>query len=201
MHNKLPISAKQIELPTSEKVAREAVRTILKWVGENPEREGLIDTPQRVINSFKEHFSGYKEDPIQILKKTFTEVAGYQDMVLLKDIKIYSHCEHHIAPIYGVAHIAYYPNTKVVGISKLARVAEIYSKRLQIQERLTAEIANAINFVLKPKGVAVQIEAHHACISNRGIYQKDVKMSTHTLLGCFKNNYEIGKRFFQLVNH
>ena len=201
MRTKLSINANKIELPISEEKAKEAVHTILKWIGENPEREGLIDTPQRVINSFKEHFSGYKEDPIQILKKTFTEVAGYQDMVLLKDIKIYSHCEHHIAPIYGVAHIAYYPNTKVVGISKLARVAEIYSKRLQIQERLTAEIANAINFVLKPKGVAVQIEAHHACISNRGIYQKDVKMSTHTLLGCFKNNYEIGKRFFQLVNH
>ena len=201
MHSKLSINANKIELPVSEEKAKEAVQTVLKWIGENPEREGLIDTPQRMINSFKEHFSGYNEDPVQILEKTFTEISGYQDMVLLKNIRIYSHCEHHIAPINGIAHVAYYPNRKVVGISKLARVTEIYSKRLQIQERLTVEIANAIDFVLKPKGVAVQIEAYHNCINSRGIYQEDAKMSTHTLLGCFKSNAEISKRFFQLISY
>ena len=198
MHTKLSVNTNKIELPVSEEKAKEAVQTILKWIGEDP-REGLIDTPQRVINSFKEHFSGYNEDPIQILKRTFTETSGYQDMVLLKNIKIYSHCEHHIAPISGIAHVAYYPNAKVVGISKLARVAEIYSKRLQIQERLTAEIANAINFALKPKGVAVQIKAYHSCINSRGIQQKDAKMETHSLLGCFRNDPKISERFFQLV--
>jgi GTP cyclohydrolase I len=153
-----------------------------------------------VVDSFKGYFAGYNEDPILILKKTFTETSGYRDIVLLKNINVYSHCEHHMAPISGIAHIAYYPNEKVVGISKLARVVEIYSKRLQIQERLTAEIAHAINFALKPQGVAVQIEASHSCINNRGVKQKDTTMKTHTLLGCFRNDPEIGKRFFQLID-
>ena len=193
------ISIDKVEQPVSEKKAKEAIKTILQWIGENPDREGLIDTPQRVVDSFKGYFAGYNEDPILVLKKTFTETSGYQDIVLLKDINVYSHCEHHMAPITGVAHIAYYPNDKVVGISKLARVVEIYSKRLQIQERLTAEIANAVNFALKPRGVAVQIEASHSCINNRGIKQRNATMKTHTLLGCFRNDPEISRRFFQLI--
>ena len=198
MQSKL-LKSNNIQVKVSESEARRAVETILKWIGEDPNREGLIDTPKRVVDSLKEHFSCYLEDPSHVLQKTFTEISGYQDMVLLKGIKLYSHCEHHMAPIKGVAHIAYYPNTKVVGISKLARVVEIYSKRLQIQERLTSEIANTINFTLKPKGVAVMIEASHSCINNRGINQKDVKMKTHTLIGCFRNDAEISRRFFQLI--
>ncbi|MSO13473.1 GTP cyclohydrolase I FolE [Rickettsiales endosymbiont of Trichoplax sp. H2] len=199
MQSKL-LNNNNIRVKVSDDEAKKAVKTLLEWIGENPDREGLSDTPQRVIDSYKEYFSGYLEDPANILKKTFTETSGYQDMVLLKDINFYSHCEHHIAPIKGVAHIAYYPNTKVVGISKLARIVEIYSKRLQIQERLTSEIANTINYTLKPKGVAVIIEASHSCINNRGINQKLAKMKTHALIGCFRNDPEISRRFFQLIS-
>jgi GTP cyclohydrolase I len=199
MQSKL-LKNNNIRVKVSDNEAKKAVKTLLEWIGENPNREGLSDTPQRVIDSYKEYFSGYLEDPANILKKTFTETSGYQDMVLLKDIHFYSHCEHHIAPIKGVAHIAYYPNTKVVGISKLARIVEIYSKRLQIQERLTSEIANTINYTLKPKGVAVIIEASHSCINNRGINQKLAKMKTHALIGCFRNDPEISRRFFQLIS-
>lgn len=183
----------------SKSDARNAIRTLLKWIGEDPNREGLVDTPERMIKSFEEHFSGYTQDPTKILQKTFTETSNYQDIVMLTGIKLYSHCEHHIAPIKGVVHIAYYPNNKVVGISKLARVVEIYSKRLQIQERLTAEIASSINKTLHPKGVAVMIEAEHSCISNRGIKQDNTKMKTYALTGCFKDSSEISKRFFQLI--
>lgn len=198
MQNKL-LKQNNVQIKVSENEAKNAVETILKWMGEDPRREGLIDTPRRVIESFKEHFSGYLEDPSQVLERTFTETSGYQDMILLKDIRLYSHCEHHMAPIHGVAHIAYYPNAKVVGISKLARVVEIYSKRLQIQERLTSEIANTVNFTLKPKGVAVMIEASHSCINNRGINQKDAEMKTHTLIGCFRRDRELSRRFFSSI--
>jgi GTP cyclohydrolase I len=199
MSKKLSANLNKTKESISEEDAKKAIKTVLKWIGEDTSREGLLETPQRVINSFKEYYSGYNEDPIHILNRTFTEISGYQDMVVLKNIRVYSHCEHHMAPIIGVAHIAYYPSVKVVGISKLARVVEMYSKRLQIQERLTAEIANAINFALKPKGVAVQIEAIHSCINNRGIKQKDAKMKTHSLLGCFRNDLEASKRFFQSI--
>ena len=185
----------------SDEKAKESIKTLLKWIGENPDRNGLIETPQRVINSFKEYFSGYTKDPAQILQKTFTETSGYQDIVLLKNIKFYSFCEHHIAPIDGVVHIAYYPDTKVVGISKLARIVEIYSKRLQIQERMTAEIANIINLTLKPKGVAVMVEANHNCVNNRGVNQKGIIMKTTTFIGCFKNNTDINRKFFELLSH
>ena len=184
----------------SEEEVRNAIKTILRWMGEDVNREGLISTPQRVLDSYKEYFSGYKEDPSKILQKTFTEVSGYEDMILLKDIRFYSHCEHHLAPIIGNVHIAYYPNSKVIGISKLARVVEIYSKRLQIQERLTAQIANAINHTLKPKGVAVFIEANHTCINHRGINQKAASMSTYFLIGCFKDDLETNRRFFRLFS-
>lgn len=185
----------------SNEEAKESIKTLLKWIGENPDRDGLIETPQRVLNSFKEYFSGYTKDPVQMLQKTFTETSGYQDIILLKNINFYSFCEHHIAPIEGVVHIAYYPDTKIVGISKLARIVEVYSKRLQIQERMTAEIANIINLTLKPKGVAVMVEANHSCINNRGINQKNVIMKTTTLIGCFKNNMDINHQFFQLLSH
>jgi GTP cyclohydrolase I len=153
-----------------------------------------------VINSFKEYFSGYQQDPAQVLKKTFTETSGYSDIVLLKNIIVNSHCEHHMAPITGLAHIAYYPKDRVVGISKLGRVAEIFSRKLQIQERLTNEIAHAINDSLAPKGVAVYITAKHSCMRDRGVYQTNSDMKTYTLLGCFKENQEIAQRFFNLIN-
>ena len=178
----------------------EAIRNIILWIGDDPNREGLIDTPKRMIKSFKEYFSGYREDPCQILKKTFTETSGYQNIVLLKNIEFSSHCEHHMAPISGIAHIAYYPNKRVVGISKIARIVEIFSKRLQIQERLTNDIAKSIQESLEPMGVAVQINAKHSCMSNRGVNQRSTQVSTYTLLGCFKCEEHKSKIFFDLVN-
>ena len=153
----------------SDEKAEEAVRTIIQWIGENPEREGLKSTPRRVIKAYKEYFQGYSEDASKYLTKTFTEVEGYDDMVIEKDISIRSHCEHHMAPIIGVAHVAYIPAKKVVGLSKLARVVEAFSKRLQTQERLTMQIAKTIMGVLQPRGVAVTIDASHQCMTNRGI--------------------------------
>lgn len=156
----------------SDEKAEEAIKTIIEWVGEDPEREGLKSTPRRVIKAYKEYFQGYKQDPAEYLTKTFTEVEGYDDMVIEKNISIRSHCEHHIAPIIGVAHVAYIPSKKVVGLSKLARVVEAFSKRLQTQERLTMQIAKTIMDVLKPRGVAVTINAAHQCMTNRGIKKK-----------------------------
>jgi len=153
----------------SDEKAEEAITTILKWIGENPAREGLILTPKRVIKAFKEYFNGYTQDPSKFLSKTFTEVEGYDDMVIEKNISIQSHCEHHMAPIIGVAHVAYIPSSKVVGLSKLARVVEVFSKRLQTQERLTTQIAKTIMNVLQPRGVAVTIDAAHQCMTNRGV--------------------------------
>jgi GTP cyclohydrolase I len=179
--------------------AKEAVKTLLRWIGDDPEREGLIETPDRVIKSFKEYFAGYKEDPGEVLKKTFTEASGYSDIVLLKNINIYSHCEHHMAPVSGTAHVAYYPNKRIVGISKLGRVVDILSKKLQVQERLTNEIARVIDQALKPKGVAIYITAKHSCMRNRGVCQRNSNMQTYTLLGCFRDNEHIAKRFFSLL--
>ena len=188
-----------IKKEITDNEVKSAISTILKWIGEDPNREGLKNTPKRVMESFKEYFSGYSEDPNQILQTTFTETSGYKDIIILKDIELHSHCEHHMAPIQGVVHIGYYPNTKIVGISKLARVVEIYAKRLQIQERLTSEIMNSIYCALQPKGVAVMIEASHGCINNRGIRHKYAKMKTYALIGCFRDNTEMSKEFFQLV--
>ena len=180
--------------------AEEAIRTIIQWIGEDPEREGLKSTPKRVIRAFKEYFQGYKEDPASYLKKTFTEVEGYDDMVIEKNISIRSHCEHHMAPIIGVAHVAYIPSKKVVGLSKLARVVEAFSKRLQTQERLTMQIAKTIMDVLQPRGVAVTIDASHQCMTNRGVKKENATTITNYFLGAFKDDLSFQNRYLRYIN-
>ena len=184
----------------SDQKAEEAIRTIIQWIGEDPEREGLKSTPKRVIRAFKEYFQGYKEDPASYLKKTFTEVEGYDDMVIEKNISIRSHCEHHMAPIIGVAHVAYIPSKKVVGLSKLARVVEAFSKRLQTQERLTMQIAKTIMHVLQPRGVAVTIDAAHQCMTNRGIKKEKTTTITNYFLGAFKDDLSFQNRYLRYIN-
>ena len=175
------------ERPSQEE-AEEAVRVLLRWAGEDPGREGLVETPRRVVRSYQEFFRGYETDPVALLSTTFAEVDGYDEIVLLRDIRIESHCEHHMVPIIGLCHVAYLPRKRVVGISKLARVVEAYAQRLQIQERLTAQIANTINEVLEPHGVAVIIEAGHQCMSTRGVHKPGVSMVTSRMLGAFRDN-------------
>ena len=172
----------------SREEAEAAVRTLLKWAGDDPTRDGLIDTPARVVKAYEEYFSGYNDEPEKILGRSFDETAGYDEIVVLKDIEFASHCEHHIAPILGKVHVAYLPSSRVVGISKLARLVETFGRRLQIQEKMTAQIANAINDVLKPKGVAVVIEAAHECMTTRGIDKPGVSMVTSTMLGAFRED-------------
>ena len=184
----------------SDKKAEEAIRTIIQWIGEDPEREGLKSTPKRVIRAFKEYFQGYKEDPANYLKKTFTEVEGYDDMVIEKNISIRSHCEHHMAPIIGVAHVAYIPSKKVVGLSKLARVVEAFSKRLQTQERLTMQIAKTIMHILQPRGVAVTIDAAHQCMTNRGVKKEKTTTVTNYFLGAFKEDLSFQNRYLRYIN-
>jgi len=184
----------------SDEKAEEAIKTIIEWVGEDPEREGLKSTPRRVIKAFKEYFQGYKQDPAEYLTKTFTEVEGYDDMVIEKNISIRSHCEHHIAPIIGVAHVAYIPSKKVVGLSKLARVVEAFSKRLQTQERLTMQIAKTIMDVLQPRGVAVTINASHHCMTNRGIKKENTTTITNYFLGAFKDDLSFQNRYLRYIN-
>ncbi|WP_240035807.1 GTP cyclohydrolase I FolE [Hwanghaeella grinnelliae] len=176
-----------------------AVRTLLAFAGDDPDREGLLETPDRVVRSWDEFFAGYFEDPVEILSRTFEETDGYDEMVILRDIPFNSHCEHHIRPIIGHAHIAYLPNKRVVGISKLARILEVYAKRLQIQEKMTAQIANAINDVLAPKGVGVVIEATHECMTTRGVNKQGVSMVTSTLLGTFKQDPRTRSEFLRLI--
>ena len=179
--------------------AEEAVRVLLRWAGDDPAREGLVGTPDRVVRSYREFFAGYDEDPHELLARTFEETDGYDEMVLLKDIRLESHCEHHLVPILGKAHIAYWPKKRVVGISKLARVLDAYSKRLQIQEKLTAQVANAIQSVLDPHGVAVVIEAQHQCMTTRGVKKPEVAMVTSRLTGCFRDDAEKRREFFSLI--
>jgi GTP cyclohydrolase I len=183
----------------SREDAEEAIRTLLLWIGENPDREGLRETPARVVRAFEEHFAGYRTDPTDMLRTTFAEVDGYDEMVLLKDISFESHCEHHLAPIIGKAHVAYLPVRRVVGISKLARLVEAFAKRLQIQERLTAQIADTINEVLQPRGVGVVIEATHHCMTTRGVHKQGSSMVTSRLLGEFKTNPETRREFLAIV--
>lgn len=185
--------------PTRES-AEAAVRTLIEWAGDDPDREGLIGTPGRVVRAYEEFFSGYGEDPVEILRTTFEEAAGYDEIVMLRDIRLESHCEHHIVPIIGRAHVAYYPSRRVVGISKLARLVEIYAKRLQIQEVLTAQVADAIDTVLKPRGVAVVIEAAHQCMTTRGIKKPGVVTITSRMLGCFKTEPETRAEFYRLAS-
>ena len=184
----------------SDQKAEEAIETIIQWIGEDPEREGLKSTPKRVIRAFKEYFQGYKEDPANYLKKTFSEVEGYDDMVIEKNISIRSHCEHHMAPIIGVAHVAYIPSKKVVGLSKLARVVEAFSKRLQTQERLTMQIAKTIMNVLQPRGVAVTIDAMHQCMTSRGIKKEKTTTVTNYFLGAFKEDLSFQNRYLRYIN-
>ena len=184
----------------SDEKAEEAIKTIIEWVGEDPEREGLKSTPRRVIKAYKEYFQGYNQDPAEYLTKTFTEVEGYDDMVIEKNISIRSHCEHHIAPIIGVAHVAYIPSKKVVGLSKLARVVEAFSKRLQTQERLTMQIAKTIMDVLQPRGVAVTIDASHQCMTNRGIKKENATTITNNFLGVFKDDLSFQNRYLRYIN-
>ena len=177
-----------------------AIKTIIEWIGENPEREGLKSTPKRVVKAYKEYFQGYDLDPAEYLTKTFTEVEGYDDMIIEKDISIRSHCEHHMAPIVGVVHVAYIPSKKVVGLSKLARVVEAFSKRLQTQERLTMQIAKTVMSVLQPRGVAVTINAVHQCMTNRGIKKEKTTTITNYFLGAFKDDLSFQNRYLRYIN-
>ena len=193
--NASPLSG---ERPTRAE-AEAAVRTLLRWAGDNPEREGLADTPARVVRSYNEFFAGYDLDPGQILTRTFEETDGYDEMVLLRGVNFESHCEHHMVPIIGVAHVAYIPDHRVVGISKLARVVEAYAKRLQIQERLTSQIAKTIEAVLRPKGVGVVIEAQHQCMTTRGVHKSGVAMMTSCMLGDFRDDPATRAEFLAAV--
>jgi GTP cyclohydrolase I len=179
----------------------DAVRTLLAWAGDNPDREGLLDTPQRVVDAFEEWFSGYTKDPVNELSRTFEEVGGYDDIVMLKNIDVESHCEHHMAPFLGKAFVAYMPTNRVVGISKIARVVEIFAKRLQTQETMTAQICDAITDVLRPAGVAVLIDAEHQCMSTRGVHHKDVTTVTTQFTGVFKSDAELKARFLKLAGY
>ena len=184
----------------SDKEAEEAFKTILAWIGEDPSREGLLETPKRVVKAFKEYFSGYAQDAEQILDKTFGDVEGYDDMVVEKNISVASHCEHHMAPIVGTAHVAYIPNQRVVGLSKLARVVEVFSKRLQTQERLTMQVAQALMISLDAKGVAVTIDAAHQCMTMRGIKKENATTVTNYFLGQFKEDLSIQNRYLRFIS-
>ena len=184
----------------SREEAEEAVRTLICWTGDDPDREGLIETPKRVVKAYEEFFEGYDMDPEEVLQKTFEEVQGYDDAVIVRNIRVESHCEHHIVPIIGVAHVGYIPNNRVVGISKLARVIEIFGKRLQTQETMTAQIADTIQKVLEPKGVAVVVDASHQCMTTRGIHKTESSTITSRMLGTFRDNPETRSEFMNLIN-
>ncbi len=192
--------ASSVTKPTREE-AEEAVRTLIAWAGDDPSREGLLDTPKRVVNAYKEFFVGYNEDPDEVLSRTFEEVGGYDDIVMLRDIDFNSHCEHHIVPFIGKIHIAYLPTERVVGISKLARVAEIYGRRMQTQETMTAQIIGSIDKALRPRGVAIMIEAVHQCMSMRGVGKRDVATITTQFTGEFKTDPAMQARFMQLCRN
>jgi GTP cyclohydrolase I len=181
--------------------AEDAIRTLIRWAGDNPDREGLLDTPSRVARSYREFFKGYGQDPVAILERTFEEVEGYDEIVLLRDIRVESHCEHHMVPIIGRAHVAYLPHRRVVGISKLARVVDAYAARLQIQEKLTAQIANTIQEVLQPLGTAVVIEAAHECMTTRGVHKTGVSMVTSRMLGAFRDDPATRRELLAMIGN
>ena len=183
----------------TREAAEDAVRTLLLWAGEDPEREGLCDTPARLVRAWEEYFAGYSENPVEILQKTFEQVEGYDEMIVLRDVRLVSFCEHHIAPIIGRVHIAYLPRDRVVGISKLARIVEAYGRRLQIQEKITAQIANAVNEVLLPQGVAVVVEAQHHCMTTRGVHQPGTIMVTSRMLGAFRDDARTRREFLSMI--
>ena len=180
--------------------AEDAIRVLLRWAGDDPEREGLLDTPKRVVEAFRDWYSGYAIDPRDYMRRTFEEVAGYDELIVLRDIEFESHCEHHMAPIIGRAHVGYLPTDKVVGISKLARVVEAYARRLQVQEKLTAQIAQCIDDVLKPRGVGVVIEATHECMTTRGVHKRGVSMVTSQMLGSFRDDARTRAEFLAFIN-
>ena len=183
----------------SREEAEAAVRTLIAWSGDDPQREGLVDTPKRVVKAYEEFYAGYAEDPVEYLQRTFKEIEDYDEMVVLRDVRFESHCEHHMLPIIGRIHVGYLPNRRVVGISKLARVAFSYAKRLQIQEKLTAQIANCVNDVLRPSGVAVVVEAAHQCMTTRGVHKPGVSMVTSRMLGTFRDNPETRREFLAII--
>jgi len=200
----LELARKRAQMPVqrpSRSEAEEAVRTLIRWAGDDPARQGLLETPARVVRAYEEFFQGYNEDPRELLQKTFEEIEGYDEMVVLKDIPFSSHCEHHIAPIIGKAHVGYLPDHKVVGISKLARLVELYARRLQIQEKMTSEIANTLLEVLQPKGVAVVIEASHECITTRGVDKPGVNMVTSRMLGAFRDDPSTRREFLAVIGN
>ncbi len=195
---------RQLDIATTARrptrsAAEAAVRVLIEWAGDDPEREGLKGTPARVVRAFEEYFQGYGTDPVELLQRTFEETDGYDEMVVLKDIRFESHCEHHLAPIIGKAHVAYLPQQRVVGISKLARLVEVYAKRLQIQEKMTAQIANTLDEVLQPKGVAVVIEAAHQCMTTRGVHKPGVAMVTSRMLGAFRTDPSTRREFLAII--
>jgi GTP cyclohydrolase I len=203
--NNDPVSTDKARLrkkgkPTRDE-AEEAVRTLIRWAGDDPAREGLVDTPKRVVSAYEEFFRGYGEDPDDQLKRTFEEIDGYDEIVVLRDIRFESHCEHHLAAIIGVAHVAYLPYKRVVGISKLARLVEVYAKRMQIQEKMTAQIANSIDSILQPKGVAVVIEAAHQCMTTRGVHKPGVSMVTSRMLGAFRDDATTRREFLAMIGN
>jgi GTP cyclohydrolase I len=191
---------KAAQLKPSRAQAEEAVRTLLRWAGDDPTREGLLGTPDRVARAYEEFFSGYDVDPVDFLKRTFEEIDGYDELIVLRDIRFESHCEHHLAPIIGRAHIGYLPNKRVVGISKLARVLEAYARRLQIQEKLTSQVANTIQEVLQPRGVGVIIDAAHQCMTTRGVHKPGMSMITSRMLGSFRSDPSTRREFLAIVN-
>jgi GTP cyclohydrolase I len=201
LHSALPETEAEAEAPrgASRAAAEQAVRTLLQYIGEDPDREGLADTPARVIRSYDEFFGGYALDPEDVLARTFEETSGYDEMIVLDGLSFTSHCEHHMVPIQGTAYIGYLPNTRVVGVSKLARVLEIYAKRLQIQERLTAQVADAIDDVLQPRGVAVVLRSQHQCMATRGVRQTDAMMTTSRMLGAFREDRGLRQDFESLA--
>ena len=186
---------------TTRAEAEAAIRTLIQWAGDDPDREGLIDTPSRVVRSYEEFYQGYTADPRALLERTFEEVEGYDEIVFLRDIRFESHCEHHMAPIIGRAHVAYLPHQRVVGISKLARLIDVYAKRLQIQEKMTSQIANTINEILQPKGTAVVIEASHQCMTTRGVHKAGVSMVTSTMLGAFREEASTRREFLAMIGN
>ena len=195
---KKPVKKTLVKKPSNAE-AEKAVRTLISFVGEDPNREGLLDTPKRVVKAYQDWYGGYNQDPKEVLNKTFSEIEGYDEIIMLKDIRVESHCEHHMAPVIGSAHVAYLPNKRVVGISKLARITRIFSKRMQVQEKLTAEIANCLQEVLKPRGVAVVIEAQHECMTTRGINEPGISMVTSQLLGKFRTDASTRKEFYSMI--
>ena len=195
---KKPVKKTLVKKPSNAE-AEKAVRTLISFVGEDPNREGLLDTPKRVVKAYQDWYGGYNQDPKEVLNKTFSEIEGYDEIIMLKDIRVESHCEHHMAPFIGSAHVAYLPNKRVVGISKLARITRIFSKRMQVQEKLTAEIAYCLQQVLKPRGVAVVIEAQHECMTTRGINEPGISMVTSQLLGKFRTDASTRKEFYSMI--